>query len=118
MRLNAVATAFVVAALLGGQIWGQRRDSNEDTNTRSVHGLVADASGHPVAQAVVQLKDTKTLQIRSFITESDGSYHFAGLSTNVEYELRAEHDGAFSSKRNLDVFNTRKAATVNLKLNK
>lgn len=118
MRINAVATAFVVAVLLCGVIWGQRRDSNLDTNTRSVHGLVTDASGQPVAKAVVQLKDTKTLQIRSFITESDGSYHFAGLSTNVEYELKAEHGGASSSKKTLDVFDTRAAATINLKLNK
>ena len=36
----------------------------EDTNTRSLQGTVTDASGKPVANAAVQLKDTKTLQIR------------------------------------------------------
>ena len=41
--------------------------------------MVTDAANQPVAGAVVQLKNTKTLQIRSFITQDDGNYHFAGL---------------------------------------
>jgi hypothetical protein len=102
--------------VLGGSLFGQ--NPNEDTSVRSVQGVVTDASGKPAPKAVVQLKDTKTLQIRSFITEADGSYHFAGLSTNVEYQLKAEHDGATSGRKTLSVFNTKKAATVNLKLNK
>lgn len=93
------AAAYLILLLVASGLFGQRKDSSEDTNTRSVQGLVTDASRHPVAKAVVQLKDTKTLQIRSFITEADGSYHFAGLSPNVEYELKADHDGASSSKK-------------------
>jgi hypothetical protein len=91
---------------------------NDDTGTRSVQGVVTDASGSPVAGAVVQLKDTKSLQIRSYRTEADGNYHFAGLSTNVEYELEAKNDSAASGKKTLTVFDTHKAATVNLKLKK
>jgi len=91
---------------------------NEDTGTRSVQGVVTDASGKPVAGAVVQLKDTKSLQIRSYRTEADGTYHFAGLGTNVEYELEARNEDATSGKKTLTVFNTRKAATVNLQLKK
>jgi len=67
---------------------------------------------------VVQLKDTKSLQIRSYRTEADGGYHFAGLSTNVEYELEAKNDSDSSGKKTLTVFNTQKVATVNLKLKK
>ncbi len=117
MKRKAAAGCLVFLLVSSG-LFGQRKDSGEDTNTRSVQGQVIDASSHPVAKAVVQLKDTKTLQIRSFITEADGSYHFAGLSPNVEYELKADHDGASSPKKTLDVFNTRKTVTINLKLNK
>jgi hypothetical protein len=112
MRLAAAAclvVMFFASALLG---------QNDDTGIRSVQGVVTDASGKPVAGAVVQLKDTKSLQIRSFLTEADGSYHFSGLSTNVEYELEAKKDGVTSGKKTLTVFNTTKAATVNLKLKK
>ena len=117
MKTRAAVAAWLITLALCYSSFGQRKkNSDEDTNTRSVQGVVTDASGRRVAQAVVQLEDTKTLQIRSFITEPDGSYHFAGLSANVEYELRANHDGASSSKKTLDVFNTRKVATINLKL--
>ena len=69
-----------------------------------------------MADAVVQLKDTKSLQIRSYRTGADGSYHFAGLSTNVEYEVEARHDATVSGKKTLTVFNTQKVVTVNLRL--
>lgn len=118
MKIKPAGMACAIALLMCGAVLGQRNNSKDDTNTRSVQGIVTDASGHPVAKAVVQLKDTKTLQIRSFITDSDGSYHFAGLSLDVEYELKAEHEGASSPKKTLDVFNTRKTATIKLKLNK
>jgi hypothetical protein len=67
---------------------------------------------------VVQLKNAKTLQIRSFITQGDGNYHFTGLATDVEYQVKAEHEGAVSSWKTLSVFNSKKTAVINLKLNK
>ncbi len=78
--------------------------------------MVTDAAGQPAAKAVVQLKNTKNLQIRSFITQEDGSYHFVGLSTDVEYQVKAERDGATSSWKTLSVFNNKKTAVINLKL--
>jgi hypothetical protein len=104
----------LIALLFTTALIGQ----SDDTGTRSVQGVVTDAAGKPVAGAVVQLKDTKSLQIRSYLTEADGAYHFAGLSTNVEYELEAKSDGATTGKKTLTVFNTQKVATVNLKFKK
>jgi hypothetical protein len=118
MGIKPAGMVCATTLLLCCVAFSQRNDSNDDITVRSVQGIVTDASGHPVPKAVVQLKDTKTLQIRSFITDSDGSYHFAGLSPDVEYELKAEHDGTSSSKKTLGVFNTQKTATINLKLNK
>ena len=118
MKPQRIGFACLIAVLLGSALAGQDKRPNEDANTRSVQGTVTDSSGNPVANAVVQLKDTKTLGIRSFRTEADGSFHFAGLSTNVEYELKADHEGASSGKKTLSVFNSQKTATVNLKLNK
>jgi hypothetical protein len=91
---------------------------SEDTTTRTVEGTVTDANNQPVADAVVQLKNTKTLQIRSFITQGDGAYHFAGLGADVEYQLKADRDGSSTSWKTLSVFNTKKTAVINLKLKK
>jgi hypothetical protein len=94
------------------------QQKNEDTTTRTVEGMVTNAANQPVAKAVVQLKNTKTLQIRSFITQDDGGYHFAGLGTDVEYQVKADHEGATTSWKTLSVFNSKKTAVINLKLNK
>jgi hypothetical protein len=111
-----VRAACLVLVLLCSGLYAQQK--NEDTNTRTVQGVVTNAADQPVAKAVVQLKNTKTLQIRSFITQDDGSYHFAGLGADVEYQLKADHEGATSSWKTLSVFNTKKTAVINLKLNK
>ncbi len=92
MPARAVCIALV---LFCTGLNAQQKDAqqkNDDTTTRTVEGMVTNAGNQPVAKAVVQLKNTKTLQIRSFITQDDGSYHFAGLSTDVEYQLKADHD--------------------------
>jgi hypothetical protein len=113
MPVRAVCVAIV---LFCTGLHAQKK--NEDTTTRSVEGVVTNAANQPVAKAVVQLKNAKTLQIRSFITQEDGSYHFAGLSTDVEYQLKAEHAGVTTSWKTLSVFNSKRTAVINLKLNK
>jgi hypothetical protein len=70
-----------------------------------------------VTGAVVYLKNTKTLQIRSFFTQKDGSYYFHDLSPDIDYELKAEFSGASSGTHTLSSFDSRKLATINLKLN-
>ena len=117
MKPKYILAPLLALLAISFQLPAQNKNT-EDANTRVVQGIVTDASGQPVASAVVQLKDTKTLQIRSFITQPDGSYHFSGLSTNVEYELKADKDGATSGAKTLSVYDSRKVAIVNLKLNK
>jgi hypothetical protein len=89
-----------------------------DNATRSVQGAVTNADESSVNGAVVYLKNVKTLQVRSFITKEDGQYHFYELSPDVDYELKAEYQGASSGSKTLSSFDSRKAATINLKLNK
>ena len=114
-KLICAVMLLFSAIILSGRLQAQK---NEDTTTRTVEGTVTDMANQPVSKAVVQLKNTKTLQIRSFITQDDGSYHFAGLGTDVEYQLKADHDGASTSWKTLSVFNSKKTAIINLKLNK
>ena len=87
-------------------------------NTRVIEGVVLDSKGAPVPKAVVLLQDTKTLQIRSFITQQDGNYHFYGLNTDVNYQLRAHDDEMACSWKLVSVFNSRKHVKVKLKLDK
>ncbi len=88
------------------------KSSNEQS--RSVTGQVLTANDQPIASAVVYLKNTKTLAIRSFITEKDGGYRFHALSPNVDYELYAEYQGQKSPTKVLSAFDTRANITMHL----
>lgn len=103
---NAPRLAFllcVAAVLLGAQPW-----------TRTVQGVVMDGNSRPLEHAVVQIQNDWTLNIRSYITQSDGKYHFAGLSDDIDYELTAEYDGVRSPERKLSKFNSRKKPEIDL----
>ena len=111
--LVLVGVLLLVSAPAG---FGQGKKKGEDQN-RSVQGAVTAADDQAVVGAVVQLKNTKTLQIRSFITKENGTYYFHGLSPDIDYELKADSQGASSSTKTLSSFDSRKQATINLKLN-
>jgi hypothetical protein len=89
-----------------------------DGNTRPVTGSVEDERGEPAEGAVVQVKDTKTLQVRSFLTQADGKYQFAGLNKDVDYELKAQRQGMTSDVKTLSIYDTRREPVINLTLNK
>jgi hypothetical protein len=93
-----------------------QKKKGADASVRSVQGVVEDADGKMVPGAVVHLKNTKTLQIRSFITKQDGSYAFHGLSPNVDFELKADFQKSVSDVKTLSVFDSRTHAVINLKL--
>ncbi|HLI83029.1 MAG TPA: carboxypeptidase-like regulatory domain-containing protein [Bryobacteraceae bacterium] len=112
-----VCLAALILLLWAPAAFAQKKNKGEGGNTRSVSGQVTGPDDAPVNGAVVQLKNTKTLDIRSFITQDNGSYRFNGLSTDTDYELRAEYNGMASSSKTLSSFDDRKAATINLKLN-
>lgn len=86
--------------------------------TRSIQGTVLSKSGSPVPGAIVLLKDTKTLQIRSFIAQQDGKYHFYGLSSDINYQVRAQSHDVTSPTKNVSVFDSRSRVVLNLKLKK
>jgi hypothetical protein len=117
-RLLSVAG---VALMLSGGLMAQkktREERREEANSRAVQGIVTGANDAPAQGAVVMLKDLKTLQVRSFITQSDGTYHFSGLKADVDYELTAKSGDTAAGTRKLSVFDTRKEAIFNFKLDK
>lgn len=106
--------AIACALLLVAGAASAKKDEN--ANIRTVQGVVNNSDGQAVNGAVVQLKNAKTLQIRSFITRDNGTYYFHGLSTESDYEISATYNGAASETKKLSAFDTRKQAVMNLKL--
>jgi archaellin len=116
MRKTVAMVAAVLLMCAAGSLAQEKKKKGEET-TRSVAGAVTAPDDSAVIGAVVQLKNTKTLQIRSFITKDNGTYSFHGLSPDVDYELKADYQGASSGSKTLSSFDSRKDATINLKLN-
>jgi hypothetical protein len=114
---SIIAAVLLVSAGAAGS-FGAEKKKDEDAGLRSVQGVVRDPADNIVEGAVVQLKNTKTLQVRSFITQQDGTYLFQGISTNIDYELKADHGGATSGVKRLSAFDNRSKAVINLKLEK
>ena len=116
--VKSAAASLVLLALVAipaASQWKRSKDK-QDPSARSLQGFVLDEQEKPAKMAVVQLKNTKTLQVRSYITQEDGRYQYHGLSTNIDYELQAERGELASPVRRLSVFDTRAKAVINLKL--
>jgi hypothetical protein len=114
-RFAALLLAVLILCVPAG--FGQEKKKGKDP-TRSVQGSVTTPEDAPVEGAVVYLKNTKTLQIRSFITQQNGEYYFHALSPDIDYILHAERKDMVSPDKTLSAFDTRKQAIIHLRLAK
>jgi hypothetical protein len=114
-RWAAAALVFLLSAFwLSGAVQKKKSDEQE----RTVQGTVTTEGGEVAAGAEVQLKNTKNLQIRSYIAQKDGTYFFHGLSPDVDYEVKAQYKGVWSSTKTVSSFDSRKDVTIDLKIKK
>ncbi len=117
IRTGGWIVALLLAVCLlgagGGTAWAQK---DKDKPTRSVKGAVTTESEDPVDGAIVQLKNTRTLQVKSFITDAQGKFYFHGLDPNVDYKLQARADGMESRVRTVSTFDDRAEIVYNLEL--
>ena len=116
MRTKPAWAVMTVMALFLGAAAAPAQRSKKEQPLRSVEGLVTDQLENPLAKAVVQLKNTKTLQVRSFYTDEKGAYRFHGLDPDLEYELKAEFGEASSGPRKVSPFDSRRQVIINFKL--
>lgn len=111
------ASIFAASAVLLLAMSASLAAANKNTaGSRSLTGSVMDRGGTPVANAIVYLKDTKTLAVKSYITGNDGAFRFPALSPNVDYEVYAQIDGHRSDTKTLSSFDSRPQAVINLKI--
>ena len=108
-KLLAVAAMIMMVLVVSAPVVAQ--------STRTLQGQVVKSGDAPLPGAVVYLKNTKTLSIRTFVSDDKGNYRFASLSPNVDYEVYAEYKGAKSDTKTLSAFDSRTTATINLKVN-
>jgi hypothetical protein len=114
VALNCVALQLQLP--LGGSSSSSPERKSPRSNTRTLTGNVLDKSDGPVADAIVYLKNTKTLTVRTYIAQKDGSYRFPEISNNIDYEVYAQRDGKKSDTKVLSQFDDRSQPRINLKI--
>lgn len=114
----ALGLGLIVFTLVASAFqWSSdKKDKPRDRSHRDVAGIVMLQDESPVSGAVVKLKNLRSLQVRSFITQAEGKYVFQNLSSSVDFELRAEYKGMASANRSLTIYDTRLDPVINLKL--
>ncbi|MGC2742913.1 MAG: carboxypeptidase-like regulatory domain-containing protein [Candidatus Angelobacter sp.] len=117
-RLTAIAAVLLVggasvAVPTAGATALFQRGQGE---ARILVGHVVDDREQPLQKAIVYLKNTKNLAIKTYISEPDGTFRFSGLAPNIDYEVYAEHEGARSDVKTLSGFDNRRQVSMTLKI--
>ncbi|HMF89646.1 MAG TPA: carboxypeptidase-like regulatory domain-containing protein, partial [Candidatus Angelobacter sp.] len=99
---------LLLAALVCVCVSGMVAEEQKDSQLRTLTGHVFAGESQPLAKAIVYLKNTKTLAMKTYITEADGSYRFPALAVNVDYEVYADYQGMRSDTKTLSAFDNRK----------
>ncbi len=119
MLLLVASFAFSrMAVKANAEVAGSSAEPFDDpqVQSRSLNGFVFDKSENPLPNAIVHLKNTKTLAVKTFIAGPDGAYRFHALSPNVDYEVHAELNGKASDTKTLSSFDSRPDTRINLRI--
>jgi hypothetical protein len=121
-----LASLFVLAGFASAQngpqqqpnviLQNDRYKPGKESNTRTIDGTVKDASDNPLADAIVQLKNTKTSDIVDFATKEDGKYVFRDLPMDINFELLAKHGNVTTPAKKVSLYDTRNHVIVNFQL--
>jgi hypothetical protein len=116
LRLTAVLALFMTGALAVLTPAINAEIADKEPQVRTLTGQVMNQQDKPLPESIVYLKNTKTMAVKTFIAGQDGTYRFNALSPNVDYEVYAEHNGKKSDTKTLSSFDSRKTASINLKI--
>jgi Carboxypeptidase regulatory-like domain len=79
---------------------------------RSVSGVVTDKRGNILPGAVVEIDNTITKKVESYIVQKDGRYLFRDLNPDVDFVLHALYKGHVSKSWTLSKFDGAKQARM------
>ncbi|MFP5228663.1 MAG: carboxypeptidase-like regulatory domain-containing protein [Acidobacteriota bacterium] len=108
--LAGCVMALVLTMALPGVALGQ------DTGLKNLQGKVFDANDAPINGAIVYLKNSRNNAVKTYLSEKDGAYRFAGLQADTDYSVWAAFHGEKSGTRTVSSFDSRKQVYIDLKI--
>jgi hypothetical protein len=116
MNVRGTLGMIALIGLAATIVFAQGNSKGKESQLRTVRGTVVDSTETPSDTAVVYLKNTRTQDVITHLSDSDGTFRFSGLDLNVDYDIHAEKDGWTSTSRSISNFDTRKEFVLTLKL--
>jgi hypothetical protein len=83
---------------------------------KNLQGKIYDANNAPISGAIVYLKNSRTNDVKTFLSEKDGNYRFAGLSADTDYSVWAAYHAKKSDSKTVSSFDSRKQVYIDLKI--
>jgi hypothetical protein len=115
--LKKALTATVLTLALAFAATALAPVAQAQAGGKTVVGFVFNKAEQPLPDAIVYIKNTKTLAVKTFIVGKDAAYRFTALSPNIDYEVWAEFQGAKSDTKTVSSFDSRPQPHINLKVN-
>jgi hypothetical protein len=114
LRPLRFAGLFVAALLLLAATGIAPAAHGQDFGVKQLQGKVFNASDAALSGAIVYLENSRNNDIKSYITETDGGYHFANLSADTDYTVWAAFKGKKSAVKTISSFDSRKNVFIDL----
>jgi hypothetical protein len=116
MNQRRTLGTIAVIGLAAAVVFAQGNPKGKESQLRTVRGTVVDNTETPSDTAIVYLKNTRTQDVITHLSDTDGTFRFSGLDLNVDYDIHAEKEGWTSASRSISNFDTRKEFVLTLKL--
>jgi hypothetical protein len=113
-----VLGAMLIVSFGTPQAWGSgaAAEITKVPTLRTVEGVVCSHEGAPIQGAVVYLQDSKSLAVKSYLSDAQGRFHFRQLSMGLDFDLWAELNGKRSKTKSISQFNSKTDLQFKLKL--
>ena len=106
------ALAATAATTLLGALPAQAQQQ-PNPSVRSLSGKVTDTSHEPIRGAIVELRNTDTREVVTYITDESGRYNFKRLDGNIDYEVWVIFRGQPSVTRSISKFDSHMVKVIN-----
>ncbi len=108
----ATAAICIAACLLLGAIPAATQTPGDPT-VRTLSGQVTDTSHEPIRGAIVELRDEKSNEVVTYLTDAEGHYEFRRLDGNIDYEVWVVFRGRRTPTHSISKFDSHMAKIIN-----